>query len=328
MLEENMIDHDTRKCPFCAEVIKKEASLCKHCRSSVTPISAELSKPANKVECTAPQQSEPPEKAVDIVPTGAKSGSKSKHWQVWWYFLAAFGICRVVSGVNYFLSALYFFLSIPLGLLCLIGLCFRPIRTKSAISSGICCFVFMYSLVNLARLAPAEMQRSDAEKQKEAQVERELADPQVRAKKAQEEKAKRAAELAAKKKDEQRLAAENALREKENREKRDAESPLQGEEGLVNSTVLAGTSKENFDEAMKASVNGDTLGLANMALAQQLINLPPGTKILVIGSGGWGVKQVRILSGKYIGASAYVSNERICRKLANNGKKSSRRRAR
>lgn len=29
---------DERKCPYCAEIIKKEATVCKHCRKEVEPI--------------------------------------------------------------------------------------------------------------------------------------------------------------------------------------------------------------------------------------------------------------------------------------------------
>lgn len=32
------ITNDERKCPFCAEIIKKEAKLCKHCGKEVEPI--------------------------------------------------------------------------------------------------------------------------------------------------------------------------------------------------------------------------------------------------------------------------------------------------
>lgn len=32
------LSSDERECPYCAEVIKKKAKLCKHCHSSVTPI--------------------------------------------------------------------------------------------------------------------------------------------------------------------------------------------------------------------------------------------------------------------------------------------------
>lgn len=33
------LSNDERKCPFCAEIIKKEAKLCKHCGKEVEPVS-------------------------------------------------------------------------------------------------------------------------------------------------------------------------------------------------------------------------------------------------------------------------------------------------
>lgn len=50
---------DERKCPFCAEMIKKEAIVCKHCGRDVEPEKPEEEKPAEIiVENTAESEAE------------------------------------------------------------------------------------------------------------------------------------------------------------------------------------------------------------------------------------------------------------------------------
>jgi hypothetical protein len=44
-LEPEAVRVDTRKCPYCAEFIKPEAIVCKHCGRDVEPVQAEEEKP-------------------------------------------------------------------------------------------------------------------------------------------------------------------------------------------------------------------------------------------------------------------------------------------
>ena len=32
------LERETRKCPFCAELVKREATICKHCHRELTPV--------------------------------------------------------------------------------------------------------------------------------------------------------------------------------------------------------------------------------------------------------------------------------------------------
>ena len=42
-LEKQALSEGNRKCPFCAEMIKSEAVVCKHCQRDISPVSHSLS---------------------------------------------------------------------------------------------------------------------------------------------------------------------------------------------------------------------------------------------------------------------------------------------
>ena len=66
--------------------------------------------------------------------------------------------------------------------------------------------------------------------------------------------------------------------------------------------------KEGFDAYIKAAVNNDTMGMAQMIYDDEGFLAPDGTKVLVIDS-DIGSRQVRILAGKFIGQSGWVPME-------------------
>ncbi len=88
--------------------------------------------------------------------------------------------------------------------------------------------------------------------------------------------------------------------------------PLTGEKGYVSlgkpGFVPVAGSGEYFDRSIKLSNAGDTMGIQQMLLAEQLILVESGTQILVIDLNFIGT-EVRILSGKYQGRSGFVSND-------------------
>jgi len=83
------------------------------------------------------------------------------------------------------------------------------------------------------------------------------------------------------------------------------------EEGYLDSgnpTVILGTTKDNYDEALKLSIAKDSEGITKMLLNNQVIMVKSGTKIRVIDTSMF-EREVRILDGKEYGQSGWTANE-------------------
>lgn len=58
MLENTERHNLERKCPFCAEMVKAEAILCKHCRSELSPVEQGVSNAPPRTEIDLPEEGE------------------------------------------------------------------------------------------------------------------------------------------------------------------------------------------------------------------------------------------------------------------------------
>ena len=77
--------------------------------------------------------------------------------------------------------------------------------------------------------------------------------------------------------------------------------------------IVAGTTKDTFDQFMKLVLAKDTVGVAKMVQDGDAYALDPNTQVKIIDAvySSEGVYQVRILSGQYYSQSAWVSGEFI-----------------
>lgn len=77
--------------------------------------------------------------------------------------------------------------------------------------------------------------------------------------------------------------------------------------------VLVGTSQKNFDRMIKLLAAKDIKGLGEMVAAGQVLQVPSGTKCLIIDLGVF-IDEVRLSGGKYSGTAVFVESEYVKRK--------------
>ena len=76
--------------------------------------------------------------------------------------------------------------------------------------------------------------------------------------------------------------------------------------------VLVAVSNAAHDRMIELAVAGDDVGTAQLVLAGQAYVVPAGTSVRVIDRSGFGVREVRIMSGEHFGANGFVSEDFIC----------------
>lgn len=96
----------------------------------------------------------------------------------------------------------------------------------------------------------------------------------------------------------------------------------QGQNGYVrisgSDSVAVLRTKELMDEYVKAAVNKDTYGMAQLLLGGGGFFVSNDTKVLVIDS-SIGARQIRILEGKFVGQSGWVPMEFVHSQPATSG---------
>ena len=86
-----------------------------------------------------------------------------------------------------------------------------------------------------------------------------------------------------------------------------------GEEGVLCGVTVAGSTKEHLHRAVDLCLANDVQGMKLMMLRGEMALLQPGTRCLVIDSGGfitqW--KEVRVLDGPLAGDSWFIKSHLI-----------------
>ncbi len=72
--------------------------------------------------------------------------------------------------------------------------------------------------------------------------------------------------------------------------------------------ILASYTKDAMNKAWSAYNIHDNYGLQNLIDTNQIVTLPDGTKVLLIGTSFSGLYHVRILSGQYAGNAAWIAS--------------------
>lgn len=77
--------------------------------------------------------------------------------------------------------------------------------------------------------------------------------------------------------------------------------------------IFVARTEDDYQRGVQLAVAGDTLGMAQMALAGRAFLVEQGTAVRIIGH-GVGRREVRILDGQFLGESGWIAEERVRRK--------------
>lgn len=264
---------DERICPFCAEIVKAQAILCKHCKSNLDPkveVPNQNAQPVEQPRSEDTSSNQKNEKANNKASNRLLSIVAAPFILIPFAFIDSriAIVCALLSGVLWILSLTGLLYMKGKRLKCLI----------IAISSFSGC-IFLSSIAvsrdgnEINQLEP-EVQQIHISKNPEP-----VQEPQ---------------------------------RQEEKEKEKEKETPIYtGERGIVREQCLGANSEKSLDDYLDSLSKNDHYGLKELMQSGQIAVFEGGEDILLLGTAGFmgSVRKVRVLSGSHTGEIWYFPYE-------------------